>query len=249
MKKWLLLLGWIWTVGVAQPSADSLFQQANRLYAEGKYAEASELYKQIEASGKEAAALYYNMGNAAYKQNRLIEAAYYYEKALKINPRLREARENLRTVRRGLRLEETALPEAVHKRLWKKFILQLPAEVWGLLSLIVLYISLAVWLVFMFSPHIRRRKAAFYILPFTTALWLLFLLASYSAEKYHTRLYAVVMEKQAELREEPSLESPVKRRALGGQKVEILEERDHWAKVKLSDGQTYWITRDSYRKL
>lgn len=233
----------------SQNAPDSLFQQANRLYYEGKYAEAENLYHQIEQSGKHSAELYYNLGNTAYKQNKLVVAVYYYEKALKLNPRMKEARQNLALVRRGFQYKTEELPEVLYKKLWHRFVNQLPAEVWGFLSLAVLYISLFVALVFMFSEYIKRRKAAFYILPFTTFLWLFFLFASYSAEKYNAKLYAIVFDDQTELYAEPSLNSEVKGKAHAGQKVEILQENEYWAKVKLPNGQTYWISKETYRKL
>jgi len=250
MKKLLYALPFLFMawISVAQ-NTDSLFAQANRLYLQGEYAQAEKIYQNILNTGRHSADLYYNLGNTAYKQNKLVDAVYYYEKALKLNPRHKQARQNLEITRRAFQYKTDELPEVLYKKMWRKFVMQLPAEVWGFLSLVVLYISLAIALVFMFSEYIKRRKAAFYILPFTTFLWLFFLLASYSAEKYNAKLYAIVFDNQAELYAEPSLNAEVKGKVYAGQKVEILQETDYWTQIKLPNGQTYWISKEAYRKL
>jgi len=246
---WILLGTVVALPFYGQASADSLFRRGNRLYYEGKYAAAEQTYLKIPESGYHSAQLYYNLGNAAFKQNKLVDAVYYYEKALKLNPRFKAARRNLETARRGFQYKTRELPEVLYKKIWRNIVQWLPAEVWGFLSLALLYISLFVALVFMFSPHIKRRKAAFYVLPFTSLLWLFFLLAAYSAEKYNAKLYAIIFDKQTELHAGPSLNTEIKGKAYAGQKVEILEENEYWAKIKMPDGQIYWVEKQSYRKL
>ena len=58
-----------------------LFEQGNMLYAQDKYEEAIETYKEIRANGYESWELYYNLGNAYYKNGDLGKAILNYERA------------------------------------------------------------------------------------------------------------------------------------------------------------------------
>jgi tetratricopeptide (TPR) repeat protein len=62
--------------------ADSLLATGNAYYMNHNYEMAYSCYKRVIEMGFMAADLYYNLGNACYKQNNMAEAIRYYEKAL-----------------------------------------------------------------------------------------------------------------------------------------------------------------------
>ncbi len=230
-------------------SADSLFRHANELYKQGNYAAAEDTYRKIAESGYHSAELYYNLGNTAYKQNRLIDAVYYFEKALKLNPNFGAAKDNLTFVRRGLQSGTEKLPEVFYKKIWKKFVRLFSSDTWAVLSLIVLFLIAGFILLFVFSSSPKYKKIAFYTLPALLFLWFVFLFSAYSAYQNENKKYGIIIQKQVELFNEPTLDSKVENKGVGGEKVELLEEDEFWSKVKFPDGKTYWITRDSYKKL
>ena len=78
-----------------QDQLAGLFSRANSEYQKGSYAPAEQYYLQILASGVESGPLYFNLGNACYKQKRLGDAIYYWENALQKSPGDSDARENL----------------------------------------------------------------------------------------------------------------------------------------------------------
>ena len=70
---------------VEQPlEADNvaLWERGNQAYIDGDFASALSNYSAIENSGNYSARLYYNMGNAYFKQNMLGKAILYYNRAL-----------------------------------------------------------------------------------------------------------------------------------------------------------------------
>ena len=81
----------------ADVSAD--FTTANKMYAEGKFAEAAGAYEQIIQStsrdGTASAALYFNAGNAEFKLGHLGRAIAAYRRAAWLNPRDSEVLGNL----------------------------------------------------------------------------------------------------------------------------------------------------------
>lgn len=81
-------------------SAQSVWEQANQAYAETDYATAQMLYQQLldesdNTSRHYRAELYYNLGNAQFKQGELSQSILSYERALRLQPTHSDARHNL----------------------------------------------------------------------------------------------------------------------------------------------------------
>lgn len=75
------------------------FSAANRLYEQGKYAEASAAYDKLIQSGPGYTSLYFNDGNAWFKAGRPGRAILAWRQAERLNPRNPAVRANLRFVR------------------------------------------------------------------------------------------------------------------------------------------------------
>ncbi len=91
MKKWMMPLVMIfWTLttpshGLAQENAHR-FIAAMEAYKAQDYGTAVREMEHIARSGVRSGALYYNLGNAYLKDNRLGHAILWYERALKLIP-------------------------------------------------------------------------------------------------------------------------------------------------------------------
>ncbi len=75
------------------PSED--FGKANELYKQKDYEKAINLYKGILRQGVESASIYYNLGNAYFKNGDLGRAILYYMKAKKLDPGNDDIQNNL----------------------------------------------------------------------------------------------------------------------------------------------------------
>src|ERR1700722_13167815 len=87
--RWFYVAGLIFTLaatGREMRAADG-FESANILYDEGKYAEAAAGYDQLIAEGKVSAALYFNRGNALFKEGQIGRAIASYRQAQLLAPR------------------------------------------------------------------------------------------------------------------------------------------------------------------
>ena len=83
----LLSLFMTTTTVVAQASMEPLVEQGNTAYNEGDYQKAISLYEQTLKMGQHSAALYFNLGNAYYRLNKVAQSIYYFEKAKQLNPK------------------------------------------------------------------------------------------------------------------------------------------------------------------
>ncbi len=78
----------------------SLFKEGNKQYEQKEYAKAIESYKQILNNNIESAALYFNLGNAYFKNGDLGHAVLYYMKAKRLAPDDSAIRHNLEFAQR-----------------------------------------------------------------------------------------------------------------------------------------------------
>ena len=74
--------------------AQSEFDAANAAYAEGRYEQAATIYQSLIDEQPDAT-LYYNLGNARFKQGELAQAILNYERALRLQPNHKDAQYNL----------------------------------------------------------------------------------------------------------------------------------------------------------
>ena len=96
------LAGAVLVVGAAlaqSPSPTDLMAEANAQYERGEYADAAQQYEALIDSGYEDATLYYNLGNAYFKNGDLGRAVLNYLRAEELSPRDADIRANLELAR------------------------------------------------------------------------------------------------------------------------------------------------------
>lgn len=94
--------GFAAVVGVAlaqAPSPTDLMEEANDQYERGEYAAAAQQYEALIDSGYEDATLYYNLGNAYFRNGDVGRAVLNYLRAEELSPRDADIRANLELAR------------------------------------------------------------------------------------------------------------------------------------------------------
>ena len=139
----------------------TLFAQANANYAEGNYAEAAKQYQEVLAE-QPSAEVYYNLGNAYFKQGELSQSILAYERALRLKPTMKDAKHNLQFAQTRIvdNIEDT---QSFFLSSWLKAVRNaLNQQVWVILSISLFILALVGFFFFAFSRTIWLRKAAFY---------------------------------------------------------------------------------------
>jgi len=94
--------------GPADPNLQ--FRQANKLRAEGRYAEAARAYRGLLTLLPDCAEIHNNLGLALQDDGAADQAAESYRRAITLNPQLADAHNNLGTLLVSRGEQETALP-------------------------------------------------------------------------------------------------------------------------------------------
>lgn len=222
-----------------------IFYKAGTHYEEGRYDEAIAEYTKLLEQGLESGNLYYNLGNAYFKEGEPGKAILNYERARKFIPRDGDLRSNYEYA--ASKLENADMNEAGS---WRAGI----AETLRVFTLDELTIALSVAFVLGVLAYIA---AVFNLLPRKSAiavistLTILFISLSYSIYGRVSVIgkEAVVISERAEATFEPLENATVHFTLYEGMKVCVLQTRDGWSKVRRTDGKIGWIRENTSEKI
>lgn len=146
---------------ISAASSQELLLKADTAYTKADYGVALELYNQVLDSLGTSAELYYNIGNAYYRTGNVAQSILAYERALRLDPTLSEARANLDFV--NSRLTDRpgdmySFLELAQRNINNTF----SSNTWVWLGLILLALFIGSALLYYFSSNILLRKSGFF---------------------------------------------------------------------------------------
>lgn len=237
----------------------SLWEEGKSAYAAEDYDVAIAKFRAIAEMGNESDVLYYNLGNAYFKRGEgnvnaqgvafnsgeLGRAILNYERALKINPEMEDARYNLAIATKLTNAPEE-VPVGFMTSVWRSMSRALGSNTWAILSLVMLFVTLALVLVYLLANNITARKVSFFISIATLLAFILttaFALSQRSMQLDRSRAVVVCNSTQA-VHSEPNHRSKVIREPMQGVIVEVLRSDNAWSEVKFADGEKGWVRTD-----
>ena len=142
--------------------AQEAFDQANAAYAEGRFEEAAEGYTALLEEQGPNAVLYYNLGNARFKQGELAQAILNYERALRLKPNYKDAQYNLAFAQS--RITDNITDQDFFLSVWARKVRNgLSERTWFMLSIGLFIFALMGVLVFLLGRTAWLRKTAFHL--------------------------------------------------------------------------------------
>ena len=227
-----------------------VFNQATSAYQNQNYEDAVQLYQSLVNDGFAGGELYYNLGNAYFKMDKLGLSILYYEKALKYSPGDEDILHNLaianaRTVDKIKEVPNLFLVD------WFNYYLALfPVLTWTL----ILYVSFLSLLFsiggFLLSRRLRYKRPAFFSTIVTLVLTLLLSITLYAKiDQETTSHYGVLITPNISVKNSPDFNSNDAFIINEGIKFEIEDTVNNWGRIKLSDGKVGWLPKSAYEKI
>lgn len=247
---YLVYMALLFTGSQGMAQNEALFEKATAAYNAGDYEESVSIYTQILEAGEHSASLYFNLGNAHYKQNEIAPSIYYYEKALLLKPGDPETLNNLAYARNMTLDDITPIPEPYLERLYKGVLLSFSMNTWAYAGIFFILLFVGTYLFFLGSRRPNRKRAGLIISGIALALALF--CSGFSYLRYRDYLEtqpAIVFKREITVRSEPNLESSPVFLLHEGTKVQVKDSLDIWLKIQLADGQTGWAEGDALRLL
>ncbi len=222
--------------------AEKSFEQAGRLYQAGKYDFALEKYLSIKKSGYESSELNYNIGNSYYKIANYPKAILYYEKALKLNPSDEDAQINLKISNLKI-VDKVSEIEPFFIYKWLKIAINFfSPTLWAVFFIITLF-SASAFLILQIVIRKPSLKKTFFALAILSLCFAVINLSSaiYANYLINASNSAIVMSQAVNVKSGLDPTADVSFVLHEGTKVNILEVKDNWLKIKLSDGREGWM--------
>ena len=228
-------------------SSDSLYTDALSLYEQGNFETALESWQRVVESGFESPELYYNMGNAAFRSNSIGHAVLYYEKALKLDPSMNDAENNLEFLSRYKSDSFEEVPEFFLRIWFSKAVHALPERAWSIMALTGFVLTLAFLLLYIFTRGLTLKKTSFFA-SLAGLLFTVFTLSSALAS-HHEIVHpesGIILSPSVLVRSTPSETGTELFILHEGTRVKVNEEVTGWHNIRIIDGREGWIRTDDF---
>lgn len=229
---------------------NDLFKKATDAYNNGKYDAAIKDYLQIIENGKHSPELYYNLGNAYYKLNKVAPSIYYYEKALLLKPNDAEIQNNLGYAKNMTLDVINPLPVTTLKSIYNKVVGYFSFDKWAVISIALMILFVISYIAFKFFNYSTKKRISFILSITFLILSLIAIAAAYlNYSDFKQNRPAIVFNEESLVIEEPNNRGKEIFRLHEGTKVFILEQLKSYYKIKLADGKTGWISSEEIREI
>ncbi len=238
MKRLAAIL-WMSVAAMACAAEPAGLAAANEQFAAGKYMEAATAYEALLNDGPPSAELYFNLGNALERADQPVKAALNYERALVLDPGLREARNN-----RALLAASRNVPMPPHR--WQDDVLSIVHPQW-----LVFAGNVLGWLgLFGIASVVlaRRGRPAVAIVggvAFVIGSALFALGWTSDPRNADSTLAMITSADGADLLNAPANNSTPIAELPAGSPLGILSPRGAWTYCELASGAKGWVRSDS----
>jgi tetratricopeptide (TPR) repeat protein len=225
--------------------AEQLVQQGNEFYQEKKYEDAIDAYQKVVRLGYEGTALYYNLGNAYYRDGKIGLSILYYEKALKLSPHDDDVIHNL-TIANSKTIDKVdTLPKFFLFQWWESILALFSVTGWSHIVYIFYLLLLASIGAYFFVRNMNFQRYVVYFglistffLVVSASIWAINLNRSWHVKN------AIVIEAVVPVKLSPDSTSGDAFVVHEGLKVREIDTVGRWVNIRLPDGKEGWVLRD-----
>ena len=231
-------------------SPEDLIARATLAYEQGNYQQTIDDYESLSAVYAKNADIYYNLGNAYYKNNNFAKAILNYERCLIYDPANDDAKANLELARLCCVDKIESIEPIIFKK-WSEAIGDtFTCGTWTNLSIVLFLLFSICAGGYFFMSKIAIRKTGFYLGILSILLcFVCIYFADKQNKKINERDYAIVMSPTVTVRSEPADSGTKLFTIHEGLKVKIRWSLNGWSEVELSDGNVGWLPSATFEKI
>lgn len=223
-------------------------------YNNKEYDKAVEAFENIVANDYASADVYYNLANAYFKLGQqaatsrpfaggeLGHAVLNYERALKLDPTMDDARYNL-DIAKDMTNDTEAVPESFLAMVWQAMARAMTSNGWVVLSLSSLFATAIFVLLYLLHGAIVVRKVAFFVSLVTLLIFIVatsLSIAQLRAAENRSRA-VILTNDTTPVHASPDSSSKIIRQPSQGVTVELEREQGEWTEVCFADGEKGWV--------
>ncbi|GGB83683.1 BatE protein [Flavobacterium suaedae] len=226
------------------------FKEANKLYQEGKYAQAAKGYEDILKGGEESAELYFNLGNAYYKMDEVAPAIYNYEKSLLLKPNDKDTKINLGYAQKMTIDHIEAVPQVGFSKILYNFTGAYHYNTWAWAAIAGAVLVLLFFVGYYFAGTTLLKRVFFGGMVVALLGIVVCVLSAMFVKSEGEKLRpAIVFSEVVSVKSEPNDNAPDAFILHEGTKVFVQETLGNYKKIELEDDSEGWIERDAIKEL
>lgn len=238
----LLLIIILSSVLTYASETEELMKQGNEYYQDKQYDKAIEAYQNIIHLGYEGTPLYYNLGNAYYREDKIGLAILYYEKAHRLSPGDDDVNHNLAIANTKTIDKIDTLPQFFLFEWWESLLALFTLTGWTTLAYIFYLLLLASIGLYFFAKRPLIQRYSF----FSGLISILFLIITgvfllVNLNRHLNIKNAIVIQQTATVKLAPDPTSNDAFIIHEGLKIRELDHVEDWIKIRLQDGKEGWI--------
>lgn len=234
----------------AQAPASPLFEEGNTAYNNGDFFKAVTLYEQTLLTGKHSASLYFNLGNAYYRLNKVAESIYNYEKARQLDPENEDFKVNSAFAQNMTIDAIEPLPESQLSQVQNSLYALASASIWSKIVVLFVWLFAIFFSIYLLNKTIKLKRLFFVLSLFSLILFLSsFTIKFFANAEQENKKYAIIFSNEINIWSEPNLRAEIQFTLHEGTKVELLDSLDEWEKIRIANGSEGWIKNASLKSL
>ena len=234
---------------MAQETAGYTKKQGDDAYAQARYADAIEIYESLLKEQDGNLSLYYNLGNAYYRDNQLGKAILNYERALRIDAGDEDAKANLEFVQSRIvdKISHDEVP--FYKEWWNSFVGIFTKDIWGIMGVVAFVGMLTALFFYFFGNGVRRYSIVLAIVCFVFTV--VANLSAHSLNNAGNTDEAIIMDEMVIVKSSPDSSGTELTEIHEGLKVKVVDEITDWVRIEANNGHRVvgWVKAKSLERI
>ncbi len=222
--------------------SNDLLKKAETAYEKREYKKAIESYEELLKEGYTSYQLYYNLGNAYYRNRQLGKAIYNYERAKKLNHKDEDVRTNLnlaytKTIDK-IEVKENFFISAVKTNVLSSF----STTTWAWMTIGASALFFLFLYLFIAGPNVFVKRLSFFVsVVLLVSFFIVYFLGNSAKKAKEENSFAIITATETKVYTEPTSTSTSKFGLHEGTRVRIVEPNADWILIKLENGNEGWL--------
>jgi tetratricopeptide (TPR) repeat protein len=230
-------------------SPEKIFSQANQAYKQGNYQDAITLYEELLQKKYYTTEIFYNLGNAYYRTDKIALAILNYEKARLLSPGDDNINMNLRLA--NIRTTDK-VPESNDfiMEFYHNFRDSMGSTGWAIIIILFIWLSCLALAGFIILHKLFIRKILFAAAIVMITLTVIFSVVGFNRYSFETNpAMAIVFSSAAPVKSSPDENGADLFFLHEGTKIGIIEENENWFKIRIMSDKVGWLPKTSVREI
>jgi tetratricopeptide (TPR) repeat protein len=197
-----------------------------------------------------SAALYFNLGNAFYRLNKVAESIYYFEKAKQLLPNDEDILVNSSFAQNMTIDAIEILPESQLEQFKNRIFNSFIFSTWTIITIVLIWLFALLFLFYIFSKSTRFKRTFFLSSLFILIFFIVSFAISFSLDQKEKQMdYAILFSNRIDVWSEPNQLGELLFSLHEGTKFQIIDDLAEWQKIRLANGSEGWVKNAYLRKL